>query len=98
MAIKNAVVWIEYVEDARSGGMSLDDAVVNAGIYRLRPILLTAATTVGGLFPLALFGGVLFEPMAWAMIVGLSLVTFFALVSVPVFYTFFMKTEPTMVP
>ncbi|NLN62801.1 MAG: efflux RND transporter permease subunit [Myxococcales bacterium] len=91
MAIKNAVIWIEFVEESRASGMALNDAVINAGIYRLRPILLTAGTTVGGLLPLALFGGVLFEPMAWAMVVGLSLVTVFALVNVPIFYTFIMK-------
>ncbi len=91
MAIKNSVVWIEFAEQERAKGEAVREAVIKAGIYRLRPILLTTVTTVGGLFPLALFGGVLFEPMAWAMIVGLSLVTVFTLVSIPVFYSFAMK-------
>lgn len=91
MAIKNSVVWIEFVEQARKEGDTIDQAVTKAGIYRLRPIMLTTVTTVGGLFPLALFGGVLFESMAWAMIVGLSLVTVFILISVPVFYSLIMK-------
>ena len=84
-------MWIEFAELERATGEAVREAVIKAGIYRLRPILLTTVTTVGGLFPLALFGGVLFEPMAWAMIVGLSLVTVFTLVSIPVFYSFAMK-------
>jgi len=90
MAIKNSVVWIEFVEQARGQGDSIEEAVAKAGIYRLRPIMLTTVTTVGGLFPLALFGGVLFESMAWAIIVGLSLVTIFTLVSIPVLYAVVM--------
>lgn len=90
LAIRNTVVWIEFVERARDGGMGMDDAVIRAGIYRLRPIMLTAVAAVGGLVPLALFGGTLFEPMAWAIIVGLSLVTVFTLIVVPVCYAMIM--------
>jgi multidrug efflux pump subunit AcrB len=90
LAIRNTVVWIEFVEHARDDGMAMGDAVIRAGIYRLRPIALTTVTAVGGLVPLALFGGALFEPMAWAIIVGLSLVTVFTLIVIPVCYSLMM--------
>lgn len=93
MALKNSVVWIEFVEQARDRGMPVAEAVIKAGIYRLRPIFLTAATTVGGLVPLALFGGVLFEPMAWAMIAGLSVVTVLTLLVMPVLYAMIMPGD-----
>jgi multidrug efflux pump subunit AcrB len=95
MAIKNSVVWIEYVEQSRAEGNTVNEAVILAGIFRLRPIMLTAATTVGGLLPLAMFGGVLFESMAWAMIVGLSIVTIFTLIVIPVCYSLLSKDTST---
>ena len=87
MVIKNAVVWVEFVEVQRHAGVAVSDAVIEAGLRRLRPILLTTVTTVGGLIPLALFGGVLFEPMAWSMIAGLSWATILTLLGLPVFYS-----------
>jgi multidrug efflux pump subunit AcrB len=93
MVIKNGVVWLEFVERARDAGRPREEAVVEAGIARLRPILLTAATTLGGLLPLGLFGGVLFEPMAWAMIAGLGLATVLTLIVVPVFYTLIVRSD-----
>jgi multidrug efflux pump subunit AcrB len=96
MVIKNGVVWVEFVDSALRRGCSLEESVVEAGIFRLRPILLTASTTLGGLLPLALFGGVLFEPMAWVMIAGLAFATLLALVVVPVFYTLLEKARPPL--
>jgi multidrug efflux pump subunit AcrB len=86
MVIKNGVVWVEFVDDALKQGRSLQESVIEAGIFRLRPIVLTAGTTLGGLLPLGLFGGVLFEPMAWVMIGGLAFATLLSLLVVPVFY------------
>jgi multidrug efflux pump subunit AcrB len=91
MGIKNSVVWLEFVERARAEGGSISESVVEAGIYRLRPILLTSATTLGGLLPLALFGGSLFEPMAWGMIAGLAMATVLTLVVVPVCYSLLLR-------
>ena len=97
LAIRNTVVWIEFVEHARDAGMAMEDAVVRAGIFRLRPIMLTAIAAVGGLVPLALFGGALFEPMAWAIIVGLSLVTVFTLIVIPVCYARWMPEKHVLI-
>jgi multidrug efflux pump subunit AcrB len=92
MVIKNAVVWAEFVDRAVEEGHAFREALVQAGIMRLRPILLTALTTIGGLIPLALFGGVLWEGMAWAMIVGLALATVLTLYVIPiVFYLLFRR-------
>jgi multidrug efflux pump len=93
LAIRNTVVWIEFVERARDGGTPMNDAVIRAGIFRLRPIMLTTIAAVGGLVPLALFGGALFEPMAWAIIVGLTLVTVFTLIVIPVCYSLVMPRK-----
>ena len=93
MVIKNAIVWVEFVEQARERGTVLHEAVVEAGLARLRPILLTTVTTVGGLVPLALFGGVLFESMAWSMIAGLSWATLLTLVVIPVFYSLLLPDK-----
>ncbi len=86
MVIKNAVVWVEFVDHEVRKGLDFPSAIVEAGLVRFRPILLTAATTVGGLLPLALFGGVLWESMAWAMIAGLALATVLTLVVIPIIY------------
>ena len=67
-------------------------AIIEAGQKRLRPIVLTAATTIGGLIPLALFGGALWEGMAFSMIFGLGVATVLTLVVVPIiYYTVFQK-------
>ena len=86
MVIKNAIVWVEFVEHALREGMDFETSVIDAGIKRLRAIMLAAGTTVGGLFPLALFGGPLWEGMSWAMIFGLSVSTILTLVVIPIIY------------
>ncbi|MBL6975340.1 MAG: efflux RND transporter permease subunit, partial [Deltaproteobacteria bacterium] len=93
MVIKNAVVWVEFVDRALEQGQDLKSAIVDAGLKRARPILLTAGTTIGGLLPLALFGGILWEGMAWAMAVGLAMATALTLVVIPiVFYLMFRRS------
>jgi multidrug efflux pump subunit AcrB len=57
----------------------------DAGIARLRPVLITVGATVLALFPLALHGGPLWEPLGYAPIGGVSVTTFLALLLVPVF-------------
>jgi len=65
------------------------DCLVEAGRQRLLPIALTTLTTVMGLMPLALFGGPLWEGMAWSMIFGLLLATLLTLIVVPSLYSIF---------
>jgi multidrug efflux pump subunit AcrB len=93
IVIKNAVVWVEFVDRYLKEGHALDESIIEAGRQRMRPIFLTAATTIGGLIPLALFGGSLWEGMAWAMVVGLAVATVLTLFVVPVVYYVMFRRE-----
>ena len=76
-------------------GLTVDefrDCLIEAGKQRMLPIFLTTATTVGGLIPLALSGGPLWEGLAWCMIVGLLLTTVLTLFVVPAFYAILVET------
>lgn len=66
--------------------------LVNAGKQRMLPIFLTTATTVGGLLPLALSGGPLWEGLAWLMIYGLLVATVLTLFVVPALYAIVVET------
>jgi multidrug efflux pump subunit AcrB len=102
IVVKNAIVLLDFMKHLRMEGMSLEDALVQAGRTRLRPVLLTAATTVFGILPLAT--GIDFDwralhfvvgaesadfwrPLGVAIIFGLTISTFLTLVIVPVFYS-----------
>jgi len=66
----------------------LELALADAGILRLRPVMITVAATVIALFPLAAHGGPLWEPLCYAQIGGLTIATFVTLGLVPVLYSF----------
>jgi len=91
--INNAIVLIDQIDiEARSG--SVREAIITAAGKRLRPIMLTSITTVIGLVPLYLFGGVLWAPLAIVMIFGLAVASIFTLFFVPALYLIFMgRTE-----
>ena len=77
------------------------ECLVEAGRMRLLPIFLTTATTIGGLLPLALDGGPLWEGMAWCMIFGLVVATLLTLLVVPALYAIFVETfriQPVSLP
>ncbi|EMI20397.1 transmembrane drug efflux protein [Rhodopirellula maiorica SM1] len=77
------------------------ECLIEAGKQRMLPIFLTTATTVGGLIPLGLSGGALWEGLAWCMIVGLLLTTFLTLIVVPAFYAILVETfgvKPIAIP
>ncbi|QQE74276.1 efflux RND transporter permease subunit [Brevibacillus composti] len=87
IVVRNGIVFIEFIEEARHAGVELKQAVVQAGEARLRPILLTSLTAVAGLTPLAITGDVLFRPLAVTIIFGLLFSTLLTLIVVPSFYT-----------
>ena len=92
IVVNNAIVLVDYINTRRSEGEERREAVVNAGPIRLRPILMTTLTTVLGLVPLALGlgeGAEMEQPLAIAVIGGLSLSTVLTLVLIPVLYTIF---------
>jgi multidrug efflux pump subunit AcrB len=88
--VSHIIVLFDFIEEARERGEPLVDAVLDAGIVRLRPVLITVAATVIALFPLAANGGPLWEPMCYAQIGGLTFATFVTLVLVPVLYAVFV--------
>jgi hydrophobic/amphiphilic exporter-1 (mainly G- bacteria), HAE1 family len=89
VVVNNGIVLIDYTNILRAKGMSAYDAVITSSRRRLRPIIMTALTTILGLVPLALAlnqGAELQQPMAIAVIGGLALSTFLSLVVIPTIY------------
>lgn len=86
VVVNNAIVLLDVADRQWKAGASLDDALRTAVGARTRPILLTTATTVAGLVPLALSPTSLWPPMAWAMISGLIASTALTLLVVPALY------------
>ncbi len=94
--VNNAIVLIDYTNLLRLRGESMADAIRHAGRSRLRPVLITTLTTVGGMAPLAFGGGVGSEgwrPMGLTVIGGLLVSTLITLVLVPVLFSLFNRTE-----
>jgi HAE1 family hydrophobic/amphiphilic exporter-1 len=93
IVVNNAILLVDYTNLLRrEEGMRMREAIVTAGRRRLRPILMTALTTIFGLIPLALGlgeGGEAQAPMARAVIGGLFSSTLITLVVVPIVYSFF---------
>jgi multidrug efflux pump subunit AcrB len=83
--INNAIVLIDQIDIERSH-LALREAIVAASQKRLRPILLTSATTVLGLAPMAIIGGALWQPMAVLMMSGLAVASLLTLLFVPACY------------
>ena len=83
--INNAIVLIDQIDIEREM-LPLREAVVAASQKRLRPILLTSATTVLGLAPMAIAGGALWQPMAVLMMSGLAVASLLTLFFVPAGY------------
>lgn len=91
--INNGIVLIDKIEVNRSEGSNDYDAVVSAGISRLRPILMSVSTTVLGLLPLIVSRDPLFYGLASVMAWGLAIGTVFTLVVVPTLYTLFFRVQ-----
>ena len=92
IVVNNAIVLVDYTNTLRSRGMTLKEAIVQAGCVRLRPILMTTATTVLGLLPMALGlgdGAEIRTPMAVAVICGLLTSTVLTLLVIPTIYYLF---------
>lgn len=88
--VSHIIVLFDFIEEKHAEGEPLEQALLDAGIMRLRPVLITVAATVIALFPLAAHGGPLWEPMCYAQIGGLTAATFITLLLVPVIYSIFV--------
>jgi multidrug efflux pump subunit AcrB len=84
--IKNSILLVDFTNQLRERGMALDQAVQEAGEVRFLPILLTSATAIGGLLPLAVQGSALYSPLAIVIIGGLISSTLLARLVTPVMY------------
>ena len=84
--VSHIIVLFDFIEEAHARGEGLQEALLDAGIMRLRPVLITVGATVFALFPLASHGGPLWEPLCYTQIGGLSAATFVTLLLVPVIY------------
>ena len=92
IVVNNAIVLVDYVNVLRREGMSKNEALVAAGKVRLRPILMTSATTILGLLPMAIGigeGSEVRSPMAVVVIGGLLVGTFLTLFLLPTVYSLF---------
>jgi multidrug efflux pump subunit AcrB len=88
--VSHVIVLFDFIEGKHEEGEPLEEAVLDAGIIRLRPVMITVGATVFGLIPLALHGGPLWEPLCYAQIGGLLVATLITLLLVPVFYSIFV--------
>ena len=88
--ISHVIVLFDFIEEMHHKGEPLERALPDAGIERIRPVMITVGATILALFPLALEGGPLWQPLCFAQIGGLAVATFITLLLVPVFYSIFV--------
>ena len=95
IVVKNGIVLIDYITLCRERGLAVVNSVVTSGKSRLRPVLMTTATTVLGMIPMAIGGGQgseMWSPMAIAVIGGLTISTVLTLILIPTLYCVFAGT------
>ena len=96
VVVNNAIVLVDYTNIVRARGLSLLEAVKQAGRHRLRPVLMTSFSTIFGMLPLALSrgqGSEMWQPFGITAIGGLLVSTFVTLILVPVVYTITFRKE-----
>lgn len=86
IVVNNGILLVDYINKSREDGEDILTSCIMAVKRRLRPILLTSATTILGLIPLALYGGDFFRPMAVTLMGGLFTSTLFVLFVIPGLY------------
>ncbi|HMP77347.1 MAG TPA: efflux RND transporter permease subunit [Kiritimatiellia bacterium] len=94
MATKNSILLVEFANQQMNRGLSARDAMLQAGLIRFRPILMTSFSTILGILPIAIgwgAGGESRRPMGVAAVGGLLTSTFLTLLVVPVAYTLFAE-------
>ena len=97
IVVNDAIVMVDFTNQARRRGLSVYDSLMEAGINRLRPVILTTVTTIGGMLPLFLniSGGAEFwQPLCGAVIFGLAGATMLTLIVIPVCYSLAYDFHP----
>jgi len=87
LVVKNGILLIDFINEARANGLSVEDACINAVSRRFNAVIISALTVILALIPLALSGSSLFSPMAISLMSGLTVSTFLTMVVVPVIYS-----------
>ncbi len=96
VVVNNAIVLVDYINILRARGRAMNEAIREAGRTRLRPVLMTAFTTIFGLLPMALKGGQgseVWNPMGTTIVSGLVVGTLVTLVIIPVMYSILERGE-----
>ena len=96
IVVNNGIVMVDYINQLVARGMNKYEAVIKGAVVRLRPILITALSTMLGMLPMAISaseGSEMRYPMALAIIGGLFASTFLTLFVVPILYTYFLKVK-----
>ena len=92
IVVNDAIVLVDFINRLRETGVPIKQAIIYAGQLRIRPIIITTVTTIGGLFPLAINftgGGEFFQPLTVAIMFGLGFATLLQLFIIPLaIYTF----------
>jgi multidrug efflux pump subunit AcrB len=94
LVTKNAILLVDFANHARQAGATVADALLQAGLIRMRPIIMTTAAMVFGMLPLALAlndGGEIQAPMGRAIIGGVITSTLLTLIVVPVLYSYLVR-------
>jgi multidrug efflux pump subunit AcrB len=89
--VSHVIVLFDFIEEMHEKGEPLERALPDAGIERIRPVMITVGATILALFPLGLEGGPLWQPLCYAQIGGLAVATFITLLLVCVFYAIFVR-------
>lgn len=89
--VKNSIILVDYINQLREKGSSLDEAIQTAGKIRFIPIILTTLTAIGGLLSIAIQGSEMFSPLALTIIGGLISSTIFTRVVTPVLCKLLLK-------
>jgi HAE1 family hydrophobic/amphiphilic exporter-1 len=90
IVVNNAIVLVDYTNLLRARGVTIIEAAHQAGLSRLRPVLMTTVTTIFGLMPLALASGEgseTWQPLGTTVLGGLTLATLVTLVLIPTLYS-----------
>ena len=89
VVVNDSLIVVDFINRSRRNGMSVYDSIIQSGVARLRPVILTTVTTVGGLVPLAFFAtgqAKFLSPMAISVVWGLSFATLLTLILTPCLY------------
>jgi multidrug efflux pump subunit AcrB len=86
VVVRNSIILVDYINERLKNGVELQQAALEAGERRLRPIFLTTMAAAVGVTPMILSGSSLWSPLASVIAVGLLFSMFFTLVVVPVLF------------